>query len=105
MATKTLDFNTLTAANPYVIGSAPDNLTGYALATGSGSVKIFNTGTKELALASGTRAIFYRHYSNGSIKYIAFGDHTQSPAASPVSAFDINYDNIFISRHGFYEGV
>ena len=59
MATKTLDFNTLTAANPYVIGSAPDNLTGYALATGSGSVKIFNTGTKELALASGTRAIFY----------------------------------------------
>lgn len=49
--------------------------------------------------------IFNRHYSNGSIKYIAFGDHTQSPAASPVSAFDINYDNIFISRHGFYEGV
>jgi len=48
--------------------------------------------------------LFNRHYSNGDIAYISFGDWTQAPfAGSP--AFDIHYDDIFISRHGFYEGV
>lgn len=48
--------------------------------------------------------LFNRHYSNGDISYICFGDWTQAPfAGSP--AFDIHFDNIFISRHGFYEGV
>jgi len=48
--------------------------------------------------------LFNRHYSNGDIAYISFGDWTQAPfAGSP--AFDIHYDDIFISRHGFYEGA
>lgn len=51
-----------------------------------------------------TTGLFNRHYSNGDIGYISFGDWTQAPfAGSP--AFDIHFDNIFISRHGFYEGV
>jgi len=35
MATKTLNFSTLTAATPYVVGGAPDNLTGYTQTSGS----------------------------------------------------------------------
>jgi hypothetical protein len=35
MATKTLNFATLTAATPYVVGGAPDNLTGYTKTSGS----------------------------------------------------------------------
>jgi len=35
MATKTLNFATLTAATPYVVGGAPDNLTGYTQTSGS----------------------------------------------------------------------
>lgn len=47
MPTKTLDFNTLTAAAPYVIGSAPDNLTGYTQTVGSTGFNITNlSGTK-----------------------------------------------------------
>ena len=51
-----------------------------------------------------TTGLFNRHYTNGDIQYLAFGDWTQAPAAGSP-AFDIHYDNIFISRNGFYEGA
>ena len=50
MPTKTLNFNTLTAAAPYTIGSAPDNLSGYTQTTGSSSLNIVDlSGTKYFA--------------------------------------------------------
>jgi hypothetical protein len=53
MPTKTLNFNTLTAAAPYVIGSAPDNLTDYTRTAGSVNFNISNlSGTKYLSGAS-----------------------------------------------------
>lgn len=48
--------------------------------------------------------LFNRHYTNGNIAYVAFGDWTQAPTAGSP-AFDIHYDNIAISTNGFYEGV
>lgn len=53
-----IDFNDLTAAAPYVIGSAPDNLTGYAL-YGSGQFEIRQRDVRQLELYSGSIAIFY----------------------------------------------
>jgi hypothetical protein len=48
--------------------------------------------------------LFNRHYTNGDIHYLSFGDWSQgSVGGSP--AFEIYYDDIFISRNGFYEGV
>jgi len=47
--------------------------------------------------------IFNRHYSNQEIEYISFGDWSQTSGVD-VPAFDIHYDNIFISANGFYEG-
>lgn len=44
MPTKTLNFNSLTAASPYVIGSAPDNLSGYTKPTGSSNIVIVDVG-------------------------------------------------------------
>lgn len=57
MTSKTLDFNTLTAANPYIIGSAPDNLTGYAL-YGSGVMRISTTPPKSFLPSSGNPCIY-----------------------------------------------
>ncbi len=48
--------------------------------------------------------LFNRHYTNGNINYLSFGDWTQAPAAGSP-AFDIHYDNISISLNGFYEGT
>ena len=48
--------------------------------------------------------LFNRHYTNGDISYISFGNWTQAPTGGSP-AFDIHYDNIFISRNGFWEGV
>ena len=47
--------------------------------------------------------LFNRHYSNLDIEYISFGDWTQTGGSSSP-AFDIHFDNIFISQNGFYEG-
>ena len=48
--------------------------------------------------------LFNRHYTNGDIQYVSFGDWTQ-PSAGGSPAFDIHFDNIFISKNDFYEGV
>ncbi len=48
--------------------------------------------------------LFNRHWSNGDIAYLSFGDWTQAPSGGSP-AFDINYDNIYISQRGFYEGA
>lgn len=47
--------------------------------------------------------LFNRHYTNGDINYLSFGNWTQAPAAGSP-AFDVHYDNIFISLNDFYEG-
>ena len=50
MATNTLNFATLTAASPYVVGSAPDNLTGYTQTSGSTNYNItLLSGANQLA--------------------------------------------------------
>jgi len=48
--------------------------------------------------------LFNRHYTNGDIAYLSFGDWSQAPAGGSP-AFDIHFDNIFVSQYGFYEGV
>lgn len=48
--------------------------------------------------------LFNRHYTNGDIAYLSFGDWTQAPVGGSP-AFDIHFDNIYVSQHGFYEGV
>ncbi len=48
--------------------------------------------------------LFNRHHTNGDIAYLSFGDWTQAPTGGSP-AFDIHYDNIYISQRGFYEGT
>jgi hypothetical protein len=59
MPNKTLLISTLTEANPYVIGSAPDNLTGYTQPTGSDSMRVgtFN-GQKSIYLSGSTESMW-----------------------------------------------
>lgn len=64
MATRTLNFATLTAANPYVIGGAPDNLVGYTHPSGSSSFTI--------GLLSGAN----QFYGNSSSSNSVFRDDT-----------------------------
>ena len=52
-----LDFNTLTVAAPYVIGSPPDNLTGYSVVTGANNGKIYSVLPKVWS-ANGTNAMW-----------------------------------------------
>ena len=53
-----LDFNTLTAANPYTIGAAPDNLAGYSVVVGANQGKIYSASPKVWAMASGANAMW-----------------------------------------------
>lgn len=55
MTTITLLASSLTAANPYVIGSAPDNLTGYSVPGAANQAKIYGV-PKVWSMASGTNA-------------------------------------------------
>lgn len=61
MTTVTLDFNTLTPASPYVIGSAPDLLAGYVLPGASDPAQITNlSGFDQFSRNSGSvNAIWY----------------------------------------------
>jgi len=59
MPTKTLNFNSLTAASPYVIGSAPDNLSGYTKPTGSSNIVIIDVGgVKYFRSENSSNAVF-----------------------------------------------
>ena len=59
MATRTLVYSTLTAADPYTIGGAPDNLVDYALG-GAGTVRItLLSGANQYSLQSGTQSNWY----------------------------------------------
>ena len=57
MAVISLDFGTLTAANPYTIGSAPDNLAGYSVVVGANDAKIYGA-PKVWSLASSGNAMW-----------------------------------------------
>lgn len=59
MPIKSLNFNTLTAASPYTIGSAPDNLVGYTKPSGSSNVVISDVGgTKYFRSENSSNAVF-----------------------------------------------
>jgi len=58
MPARTLNYGGLTAANPYTIGGAPDNITGYGL--GGNPAKItFLGGSNQYNLASGAQSQWY----------------------------------------------
>jgi hypothetical protein len=59
MPTKTLNFNSLTASSPYIIGSAPDNLSGYTKPAGSSDIVIVDVGAvKYFRSANSSNAVF-----------------------------------------------
>jgi hypothetical protein len=58
MPVLSIDFNTLTVADPYVIGSAPDNLTGYSVVAGANNGKIYSAAPKRWGLSSGANAMW-----------------------------------------------
>ncbi len=59
MPIKPLNFNTLTAASPYTIGSAPDNLVGYTKPSGSSNLVIVDVGgTKYFRSENSSNAVF-----------------------------------------------
>jgi hypothetical protein len=57
MTVLSLDFGTLTAANPYTIGSAPDNLAGYSVVVGANTGKIYGS-PKVWSMATGSNAMW-----------------------------------------------
>lgn len=58
MVTRTLNFSALTAADPYTIGSAPDNLVGYSQPAGSKNGKIANLGVNLWYATGDIQAVF-----------------------------------------------
>lgn len=93
MSILSLDFNTLTAANPYTIGSAPDNLTGYSVVTGANPGKIYSAAPKVWSMASGTNAM-WRNDALLTGNVIKCSVQLTSPvSSSSVGCAFVNSDN------------
>jgi len=102
MATKTLLISTLTDANPYTIGSAPDNLTGYTKPSGSDNARV-SSSTWYLAGATETMWLDDTILSGTTIFSRVKIGATASPAAAGAVIADINgtgYEVIFGTTAG-----
>lgn len=97
MATINLVFSTLTAANPYTIGSAPDNLTGYSVPGTANQGKIYGS-PKVWSMASGTNAT-WRNDTQLTSSVISSKIKLPSPVSSNavcVALLDSSHNGILV---------